>query len=469
MKLTYRYLSSQLDGDPKEIKQIKLSGHEITEVEDLSSCQSLARLDLSKNQIPSIRGLSSCVDLTWLNVSRNQLGSLEGTSALKKLAVLNAAHNQITEYHAESPALRALVLNDNALRETPSLRLSPALRTLVLSRNRLASLDIARLAFATGLSKLSLSGNNLRSLPDLTTLPNLSELRVNGNRIVALPSSLSLCARLRILDLGNNRLTDLDAALSSLDPIASGLKWLSLRGNPMCADEGYPKRARERIPALQVSKSDEIGAAGKDRGAVPEPRAVGQDEEQKVLKRKAVAEPGEARSVKKARGDKEKKSKKSKKEKKAKKDKKSKKEKKKKKKKKQEMKDIAEAESPAVDVAKETVVVARRVKKEADSNKGDAGPIKPKKKKKKKVSKVSSKADVGSSNGELGLDDGVDFSAYAAETKAKLAATARSGQVRVKLYNKKKRRVDATGGQSIEDLLSAPPDNGLGLGGSSAW
>lgn len=83
-----------------------------------------------------------------------------------------------------------------------------------------------------GLRKLSLSHNSLRTLPPTTpsAVPALSELRLAHNKLVALPPATALSpwsARLRVLDVGHNRIRSFADAATML----VGVRVLSVTGN----------------------------------------------------------------------------------------------------------------------------------------------------------------------------------------------------------------------------------------------
>ena len=79
---------------------------------------------------------------------------------------------------------------------------------------------------------------------------NLEQLRLNGNAFDAVPSCVSLCRRLRLLDLGNNNIGDIAPALSLLCQIS--LRNLSLRGNPCAQSEAYNVQVAAALPRLEV-------------------------------------------------------------------------------------------------------------------------------------------------------------------------------------------------------------------------
>jgi hypothetical protein len=97
------------------------------------------------------------------------------------------------------------------------------------------------------LSKLSLSHNSLKAVPDTQKNLMLRELRLNENRIRSLPKSLKHNTKLKILDLGKNKLKD----TSVLEPLQSlrHLENLNLRGNQLCDRPSY----LQDVLSLQVS------------------------------------------------------------------------------------------------------------------------------------------------------------------------------------------------------------------------
>lgn len=55
------------------------------ELDDLSVCVNLRRVDLSKNALQSVEGLAFNKELTWVSISNNQVESLADMAKLPKL------------------------------------------------------------------------------------------------------------------------------------------------------------------------------------------------------------------------------------------------------------------------------------------------------------------------------------------------------------------------------------------------
>jgi Leucine-rich repeat (LRR) protein len=64
--------------DVREIEAVVLSDQGILEVDDLTVCEKLKRLDLKGNQISSVEGISQLRNLSWLSLAHNKLTSMRG-------------------------------------------------------------------------------------------------------------------------------------------------------------------------------------------------------------------------------------------------------------------------------------------------------------------------------------------------------------------------------------------------------
>lgn len=173
--------------------------------------------------------------------------------------VLNAAHNRIrvvTDVQLRNLTnLRALILNDNQLQRIPLLTTRhTALNTLTLSHNLIETID--NIQFLTSLKKLSLSHNSLYHIPPLGSLKLLQELRLSHNKIHTLSNSLSQNVKLKILDLGHNRIATFED-LKVLQ-LCTTLRQLTLSGNPIVSSEGYLTRITKLLPFLKLLDGQRI-------------------------------------------------------------------------------------------------------------------------------------------------------------------------------------------------------------------
>jgi Leucine-rich repeat (LRR) protein len=126
-------------------------------------------------------------------------------------------------YQVEDDAFRGLeqledlYLDDNGILAVPqsALRHVTKLRRLSLSFNRIAVVSGQLFGFTTELQHLSLSYNVIRELPEEAFLPikSLRRLELRGNQLTAVQASTfrSLASSLQELDLGRNRINELEA------------------------------------------------------------------------------------------------------------------------------------------------------------------------------------------------------------------------------------------------------------------
>ncbi len=148
--------------------------------------------------------------------------ALADIAHMRLLVVLNVGDNCIASLpgrclSGQAGSLKALVANNNKLTDADVAAIGQLqlLNSLVLSHNAIRAFPPAVLALRD-LTKLSLSHNAIRALPDsLAALHHLAELRLNDNQIAELPPGC-LPSSLRLLDVGNNKLSDWEATLAGL-------------------------------------------------------------------------------------------------------------------------------------------------------------------------------------------------------------------------------------------------------------
>jgi len=195
----------------------------------------------SLSMLPSgtFDGLSG---LTVLNLSSNAIDSAliseESFRGLPALQKLDMSSNRLKELKSgllkDLPNLKFLSCADNNLEaiESEALTLQSSLEVLDLARNKLAAFSANAFSGLTMLKKLSLDGNHLATLPEdiLRDSLELEDLSLDGNALESVPAAIARLNRLRTLDLGENRIRQLQADdFSAL----SNLYGLRLSGNQL--------------------------------------------------------------------------------------------------------------------------------------------------------------------------------------------------------------------------------------------
>ncbi|XP_047515769.1 protein phosphatase PHLPP-like protein isoform X1 [Pieris napi] len=204
---------------------------------DESKCEHrspLTNVDLRHNRLKGSIILGNYEHLVTLDVSHNAVEVLV-LSSLRGLRELYASHNAIQHVALHGASLRVLRAPFNHL-ESLTTSVPPInLIELDLSHNKLTSLP-QWLSGCSDLTKLYASNNQLTSLPEhlfcselsslshlhlahnkISTIPSmprlrspLKELLLHNNSIQALPENFfSVCDRLCVLNLANNRLSRL--------------------------------------------------------------------------------------------------------------------------------------------------------------------------------------------------------------------------------------------------------------------
>ncbi|KAJ1908869.1 hypothetical protein IWQ60_011483 [Tieghemiomyces parasiticus] len=254
MKLTPVVLTQHATVSITEAKEFNLSGKDIDEVEDISCCIELRKLNLSNNRLSgsqSTDGLRRLTSLTWLNLAHNELDQGEFLRDLTELTVLNLSNNRLLQLPAwlvSCTKLKALIVNNNKLVRVENVGKMTDLNTLVISHNEFEQLPA--LLRNLKLIKLSATHNALRTIPDYGHLTQLKELRLGNNRIASVPEAIASCQALEILDLGANLISGWSdiVALSKMTKLVN----LNLKGNKLCEQPDYRAKLLQFIPTLRI-------------------------------------------------------------------------------------------------------------------------------------------------------------------------------------------------------------------------
>ena len=239
----------------KQLKTLDLSGLEATALDALAlkGFSSLRKLNLSGNSLEQLpEGVfgtrKSCKEyaplVSWLNLAKNDLvwKGLKPLAPLEHLVTLNLSDNRLNKFpkvlSRRLIKLKALVLSRNKIQSFELVHDMSSLNSLVLSQNTISILTEDTLRHMPRLAKLSLSNNCLREIPNVKVCPLLAELRMAHNELQAIEMELAGMEKLKLLDLGHNRLDSL-GSIASLKPL-TGLSNLNLAGNPALLKDGEP-------------------------------------------------------------------------------------------------------------------------------------------------------------------------------------------------------------------------------------
>lgn len=191
---------------------------------------------------PSPGGVAAALPvIRQLNLSYNSLHLFTGGETLRGLTVLDLSHNELTQLcgHALPTTLVQLNLSYNRLTQFPQLAEStPRLQHLDISHNRLSDegeTENASRSLPTSLTQLITEANALESLTPFRHLLHLVKLNVSHNCVASVE------------------------ALHALRPLLS-LRFLDLRGNPVCGDAASAAGASAGSAAAAAAAAVRAGA-----------------------------------------------------------------------------------------------------------------------------------------------------------------------------------------------------------------
>lgn len=240
-----------LEAQGSSLQQLELYQNHIKRIDNVQHLTSLRVLDLSFNKIRRIENLETLVNLQELFLSSNKISKIEGLSSLKNLKMLELGSNRIRviEGIEDLTQLTDLWLGKNKITQM-SLPPLPELQRLSLQSNRLESWDLSFFSKCPKLQELYLSHNNLPSPPqEIEQQAGLRVLDLGCNRVSELESVCSL-SHLQDLWLNDNQLTNMSQCrcLARLP----ALETLYLERNPLQADLGpaYRQAIMDLLPRL---------------------------------------------------------------------------------------------------------------------------------------------------------------------------------------------------------------------------
>ncbi|CAG9765272.1 unnamed protein product [Ceutorhynchus assimilis] len=184
------------ESDLPELNNLVLTHSTVSNLSDLlySVGRQLKFLKLSHNNLTEIPELGDDLSVISLDLSANEITSLPSSyHPIRTLETLNLSENSIKQIKPES------------------FKNLEALKILDLSKNYLFLLDNQSLTPLVSLQYLNLSHNNLKSLNDkcFSSLLKLQQLDVSSNNLARVaPGSLQLPSLARLLLAGNTQLGD---------------------------------------------------------------------------------------------------------------------------------------------------------------------------------------------------------------------------------------------------------------------
>ncbi len=169
--------------DLLKIKELNLSGKEITDLEGIDYIANLTKLDISKNNISNIDSLRNLTELQELVMNTNKLESAVKLSFLTNLVKLDLSGNKIPDIAplANCVKLKELLLNGNKASVIYPIKSLINLEKLDLSANGIA--DLTGIEKLTKLKELYLVSNSISSIDKLSGLTELVALHIKGNDI----------------------------------------------------------------------------------------------------------------------------------------------------------------------------------------------------------------------------------------------------------------------------------------------
>ncbi|WEV67296.1 InlB B-repeat-containing protein [Bifidobacterium sp. ESL0769] len=218
------------------LRQLEISGNEISDLKPLSEFSMLTDLNASGNEISDLKPLAGLKSIINLRLDENRISDIEGLAGLSTLTQLDLQSNAIKTIGTKLDgltSLQTLMLSQNDIRAiTTKPNGLTSLNRLILDHNRIS--DISGLSALTSLQTLYMQYNVITDTTPLTNLTELNDVNLTYNKIDNL-AGLSNLHKLEHrqkswrnvdIDLSHNNISDL-TPLSSL----TGLTSLNLSNN----------------------------------------------------------------------------------------------------------------------------------------------------------------------------------------------------------------------------------------------
>eukprot|EP00944_MAST-04C_sp_MAST-4C-sp1_P004476 g4476.t1 len=229
------------------LREIRLPGNQLVQIpEGIGMCTQLQIIDFTANNIRILpRSLGKCVQLKKLWLSHNRIREIPPTYAhMTELREIMIGHNQIKARITEALSVRGLpgflhMMKENLLREERGLPpdgrkdvnygVDGALERKKIRHTKHLQEEIAK-AYVT--NRLHYFWKALPEIDEeILKCTNLVDLRLTGNAITFVPEGISVLKSLRILNLRNNKITQISER--GLRGAAGSLEVLDLADNKL--------------------------------------------------------------------------------------------------------------------------------------------------------------------------------------------------------------------------------------------
>ncbi|XP_031563332.1 protein phosphatase 1 regulatory subunit 7-like [Actinia tenebrosa] len=182
-------LENAQEKDCNKVFEINFHAQKLKKIPNLKQFTKVRILDLSCNAIPNITGLETSSELKELKLYSNKIEEITGMERLKELQVLLLQHNRIKTIGKGLQSVRKL-------------------KILRLDSNLLSSIDHREIGCCGQLAVLDISNNRLTDISAINSLTTLEELDAAANQLTKIPV-VSRCRHLQELDLSRNQIHDL--------------------------------------------------------------------------------------------------------------------------------------------------------------------------------------------------------------------------------------------------------------------
>ncbi|KFP00358.1 Leucine-rich repeat and guanylate kinase domain-containing protein, partial [Calypte anna] len=214
---------------------LSLPDRDLSDINILSRCVHLEKLDLSHNNINDLSCISHMPYLLELNASHNELTTYFAFKPPKNLKEVDFSHNQIPKMEDLSAyqSLTKLLLDFNNIEEIRGLEKCHSLTHLSLSHNRLLAIrGLENLPIRI----LNLSSNQIEKINGLDSLKTLQNLNLSRNKITSL-EGLEDHDILEVINLESNQTTQIQRL--TLINIQPAFKTIIIQPDNVTAGKNY--------------------------------------------------------------------------------------------------------------------------------------------------------------------------------------------------------------------------------------